>query len=536
MSALQKIVLINFLIFNIILHSSICRADTSIAGFHEFEGMIIDSIVIDNRNIYDTKQNKYDKFLFQTANKLHITTQKKIIRREILLQIGKPFSGLLAEETERILRDRLVLYDAWIEKEIYENDKLLIRIVTIDRWSLSAGVDASFEGNVKKFKIGALEKNLLGQNKLISFHYISQSDDDNYNDASLSEKRLFGYKLMGHVSMSSNPLHTFKRAIFERPYFDLNQRFGFFLSTNSNEGRVDYYENDSLVAQSTFKGNNTVADIFYRIGSYKTKYFMSLSHAYNIETNNTSQVLSVDVQDSLFHTTKIGFSYSKFEYEKLYNIDGFNFTEDFNKGLQLSVNYSVAYSPLLDKSIYNLFSVYMRKNILLKNSLFTMQFQYKDWTNRSDNIRKSHTFNLKYFNQSYHNITFAVNAEIRSDVSKKVFDLVSLGGTSGMRGVDKFFLTGDTKYLLNTELRLLPQLEILSFNFGGVIFSDIAKILRSEEDFQTAKTYSSFGVGLRIAFDKSTKNILRIDFAHSGANGWQLSFGSGQYFNAASGL
>ncbi len=272
-----------------------------------YEGKIVDSIVIENRNIYDTKQKEYNKFIFKSANKLHIKTQKKVIAREVLLKKGEPYSELLAEETARILRQRFILYDAWTEKEIYNNNKLLVRIITIDRWSLSTGLDVRNEGNETKIKIGVSEKNLFGQNRLFSFHYISQSDDDNYTDMSFVDRRLLGKKYMGSVSLSSNPLNKTTVLNFSRPFYDLKQQFGFVTTTIFKKGRVDYYADESLFAQSFYHGNKTESEIFYRIGSYQTKYLMRLKYTYNYEKNNAEIVSFEQAQDSLYHGVTIGF-------------------------------------------------------------------------------------------------------------------------------------------------------------------------------------------------------------------------------------
>ncbi len=498
-----------------------------------FEGKTVDSIVIENRNIYDTNQKEYDNFIFNAANKFHITTQKRIIAREVLLKKGEPYSVDLAEETARILRRRLILFDAWLENEIYDENKLLIRVVTIDRWSLAIGAELKREGNVHTLKIGALEKNLFGQNRLISFHYINQSDDDSYTDASFVETRLFGEKLKSEVKYSTNPKDNFKSFSFEKPFYDLNQRFGFGLQVRLQEGRIDYYSNDSITAQTFFKGDKTESQLFYRFGSYSTKFLTLIQYTYNYEKNSPEVIDSTIAQDSLYHALTTVFEYAHYDYKKKINIDGFNYTEDFNNGIRARIELQKAYNYKENNNVYDFYGVRLLKNFITENSLFSWQYLYRRWYNGSVNLRNKSILNIKYYNQSVKSITFAGNFEYQEDASVQSFDLVKLGGTTGVRGADKYFLTGDKRIVLNSEIRFLPNISFLSLNIGGLIFSDFGNIVQETESLSLSNTYLSYGAGLRLAFDKSSKNVLRIDFAYSRFNGWQISFGSGQYFNAS---
>ena len=109
-------------------------------GTRAFDGTIIDSIVIEPRNIYNTTEPRYDRWVFRVANTLHYVTRQKVIRRELLFRKGDPFSLEIAEEIGRNLRTRLALNDAWVAPEVLPNGHLLVRVVTVDKWSLVGGV------------------------------------------------------------------------------------------------------------------------------------------------------------------------------------------------------------------------------------------------------------------------------------------------------------------------------------------------------------------------------------------------------------
>ncbi|MFC1475330.1 hypothetical protein ACFLQG_01655, partial [Candidatus Zixiibacteriota bacterium] len=96
-----------------------------------YQGLIIDSIIIDNRNVYDTDSPAYDNYLFKLGNKLHIKTKQQIISEEILFNVGDKFTKIAAEETTRNLRNRLSLYNAWLEIIVNPENRLIIKVVTV---------------------------------------------------------------------------------------------------------------------------------------------------------------------------------------------------------------------------------------------------------------------------------------------------------------------------------------------------------------------------------------------------------------------
>jgi len=136
------------------------------ANLEEFEGLEIDSVVIDNHNIYDVNDKEYDNIIFKTANKLHYKTRKHIILKELLFKAGDSLSCELIEESERNLRNRLALFNAWIEVEKMENDHLLIKVITIDQWSIAGGLDFERDGNETEYRLWGEEKNFLVETSL----------------------------------------------------------------------------------------------------------------------------------------------------------------------------------------------------------------------------------------------------------------------------------------------------------------------------------------------------------------------------------
>ena len=106
-------------------------------------GPLIDSIHIENGEIFAEDSSKYDLWIFQLANRLHIKTKKYVIRRELLLKEGDPFSRRLADETERNLRALPFLWDARVNLRQSPKGKNVLEVSTADSWTLLGGISIS---------------------------------------------------------------------------------------------------------------------------------------------------------------------------------------------------------------------------------------------------------------------------------------------------------------------------------------------------------------------------------------------------------
>src|SRR5262245_61498357 len=95
---------------------------------------IIDTVIIDNRNIFDGDDASPD-WVANLANKLHMRTRASVIRRRLLLNRGDPFDLARMEESERALRNLGVFRAVRVDAVRQARDRLALRAVTADGWS-----------------------------------------------------------------------------------------------------------------------------------------------------------------------------------------------------------------------------------------------------------------------------------------------------------------------------------------------------------------------------------------------------------------
>ncbi|MEW6412934.1 MAG: hypothetical protein AB1483_10765 [Candidatus Zixiibacteriota bacterium] len=522
-------------------------ADRPLEGtdYSSFDGVLIDSVVIDNRNVYNTDEESYSHFIFKLANKLHITTRKYIIERELLLGEGDPYSAVLAEESARNIRNGLNVYDAWIEPVTLPDGSLLLRVVTVDQWSFSGGVNYSREGNETRWQIGVEEKNFLGNNQFLSLYYYSQSDDDDYVESKFFENRLLGKPYQVGLTFSNNPVAEVQSLSFGRPFYDLGQHTAFSGVLSAYSGRRDVYNDSIRIGESYVDGDQFDASYAYRLGDHSRKLRLQVNYQYRYERNSEQTIFSTAPEDSLlarsnfaddslFHYVGLEAKASKFDYVKMRKIDGFAYTEDFIVGYFAQAEYGRAFNSDFKLHQYDLARFMISRYTADGSNLLRLDYVHYLWFYTDKQLRHMAQFIGRYYRRVNGVVTLALNVSYLSDWDASGRNNLILGGNTGIRGYDKYFKTGNRRAVLNVESRFFTNIKILSALFGAVAFADFGNVWKDDEEISLKGMHSSVGVGLRIGFEKSTKNIVRIDLAFSDQNQWELSIGTHQYFQAQS--
>src|SRR5687768_10371602 len=82
--------------------------------FDNLEGKQIRNIQFNSLSIFDKDNPKETNALYMTLNKLHINTRPHVIRAQLLFREGEPLNVKKMQESERILRKRSYLTNAYI--------------------------------------------------------------------------------------------------------------------------------------------------------------------------------------------------------------------------------------------------------------------------------------------------------------------------------------------------------------------------------------------------------------------------------------
>jgi hypothetical protein len=496
------------------------------------EGIIIDSLEIDNREIYDTSDPRFDNFIFKAANRLHIVTKATIIRRELLLAVGEPFSTLRAEETARNLRSQCRLVDAWIETVRLPNNHLLVRVVTTDQWSLVGGPELSREGNRNIYKLGFEERNLLGYNQLLAFDWVVQEGDDNYIHGRFQDHRFFGNSFKLSLEHNTDPRSELTQLSISRPYYSLDQNLAVSATISRSGGRRDVYSDSVRIGYWHSRADQFELIGEIRTGSRYTKFAFGTAYTYHADQVDERAGLGVDFPvDSIFHLPALLLKGTHTDFLRVRRINSFSLLEDLAAVSGVEILAGRAFNPDFKSHAYDVLDLTGKIGQGVSNNLLLASHQQTYWLKGGKQLRSRGVTTIRYYNNSFSFLTVAMRALYRTDFYHSSVPPISLGGTSGLRGFDEFALTGDRAGILNLETRWFPGVDILSTLLGGVVFADFGRTWKKDEPFSLRDMQYALGVGLRISLEQATRSeIIRIDCSVRKDGTVQLAFSSGQYF------
>ena len=131
----------------------------------------VDTIVVDNRNIFD-RANDGPGFVARVANAVHIRTRAAVIRRSLLVSPGDPYDSARVAESERALRALGVFRFVRVDTtRLGGGGGLALRVVTADGWSSKPQANYSTAGGDETWEVGFVEENFLGTASQLGVSY-----------------------------------------------------------------------------------------------------------------------------------------------------------------------------------------------------------------------------------------------------------------------------------------------------------------------------------------------------------------------------
>lgn len=514
---------------------SYCLCHSARADNDGADGVLIDSVVIENGDIFDLNLPKNRNWLFKLTNKLHVTTRKHVIKRELLVSKGDIFSKKLADESERNLRSLPYLWDARIEMIKSDSGSNLMKVTTSDRWTLAGGPTFNRSSGRTIYQLGFEELNFLGYGQRISFDYFIREFDENYTRASFYERRLFGTRYGLSAYYNGDPEIGKTGISIAKPLFSLNSKFGYSISYNDINRLDKYYSSDSLFAQNRYAGRLLGFSAVYRFGTYENK--VSIGLAYSYKDIKISERLILPAYsfgfpiDSIYSNYTLSLSASNFKYIKTIRINRMSRLEDIYLGRDVGLSSGFAFDARTKNRLYRTMSFSGGISDKFGSNLIFLKFSRTFWYDGGIDYRKTTNLSIRYYNRTISWLTPVLMALYAEDWRRDGQETLYLGGDSGLRGYPRYYTEGEKLFRVNIENRIFTGIKLLSVEFGITQFLDFGQTWSDGERFELRHNLWTVGAGIRIGTERvSNAEMIRIDFAYAGKiKDWTISFGIGQY-------
>nr|MBN2277686.1 hypothetical protein [candidate division Zixibacteria bacterium] len=499
-------------------------------------GPLIDTIIIENNNIFDTDLPRYDTWIYRWANKLHIYTRSYVVSREVLQKPGEPFSRELADETERNLRALRFISTASVEFGIDPSGRNIMRVVTTDVWTLTGGFSVHRNSGEVTYQLALKETNLLGTGQYIDMNYFFRDFDEDYAHLTFSERRLFGTRHYLELFYDESPAVGLKALFFGKPFYSLNSRFQYQLYLADINRRDDFYSGGKIIGQDDVSGSEITAHANYRFGNYSQKVTAGMEISYQDTRISNRRLYEENLNfafpsDSVFWKIEPSAVIGNYHYVKTKRINEIDNIEDIALITSASVGYGWVIDAGSGHKLLNHINISNRYSAKPGCNYFFMTFDWDWWLDGPVDFRKRQHYSILYYNNRLPWLTIMMRGSYTRDWRQDDSRALYLGENNGVRGYNKNFQDGDRRFVFTLENRFFSGLEVFTTHLGVVQFFDMGQSWSSGDEFQVHNMLWSVGAGLRLGVAKfSGSKVVRVDFAYAGrTKSWQVSFGVGQY-------
>jgi len=488
----------------------------------ERTGVRVGVIDITVEDIFDPDKPGESAAPYRLANDLHYATRDQAIRSQLLFQESEVFSSQKIEETERLLRGRRYLYDAWIEPVCYHpaQQTVDLNVRVRDVWSLNPGIHFSRKGGANAGGFQLQDEDFLGRGELVSVSWSRNVDRDSlllrYDDP-----QLLGSWWRGRVAYSDNSDGRYGELAVGRPFYSLDTRWA--AGTQFAAGdRVDtrYQRGHELDRYGEHVGQFEV--YAGRSGGlhdgWTRRSLAGIRYESSEFTVLDDEALAATLpQDRKLVYPWVGVEWLEDDFVRAHNQDQLARTEDLKFGKTLRAELGLA-SPAwgADRTAAILA---LRGDGAVRlgdaQSLFYGGSLGGRWETDGfrDGLLKA---DARYYRRQTPQALFFAGATAALAEHPDLDHQLLLGGDSGLRGYPLRYQSGTGSFLITAEERLFTGwFPFRLFNVGAAAFADAGRTWgRDVAGEEPLGWLADAGVGLRIGNTRTgLGNVLHIDLA-----------------------
>lgn len=473
-----------------------------------FAGKTIGEISIDRRPIFDADGN----WLERAANKTHMLTRERVIRRDLLFRTGEQLDPQTIIRNKQLLRSRSYLSDVDISVVPDPVDTTCVNIVitTRDSWTISVDGGLHSEGRTT---VGVYDANIFGTGNLLRINTNFNREDFSYGG------NLVEYEI-------PNVLGTFYTADFAggRDFYNstlsLGLRKEFLRPTDYEIGLTygDIREKRYMIEQDTsllvkqrdldvWGGYShlipALRSSFYVTGRYNYRRVSerpAVSADYNPILHDQDALLAgVGLYRERFYTANMVYGFGLREYlatgYKAELVSGYVWGE-FRDAMYLGISYVTGgFRPV----------GYLMGGLTLGSYIDTGSGMWRQsavdvdlrWFSNLFMLRRSRI--RQFLSLNY---TQGWNRLSGSDESIRFTD------ENGLQAL-KEHVIGTNRMILNTETVLFSPYHPLGFRIAFFGFADFGLIGYSPNIFKN-EFYTSLGIGVRLRNERLVFNTIQI--------------------------
>lgn len=473
-----------------------------------FAGKTIGEISIDRRPIFDADGN----WLERAANKTHMLTRERVIRRDLLFRTGEQLDPQTIIRNKQLLRSRSYLSDVDISMvpDPVDTTCVNIAITTRDSWTISVDGGLHSEGRTT---VGVYDANIFGTGNLLRINTNFNREDFSYG-GNLVEYEIpnvlgsfYTADFAGGRDFYNSTLSLGLRKEFLRPTdYEIGLTYG-----DIREKRYMIEQDTSLLVKQrdldAWGGYShlipALRSSFYVTGRYNYRRVSerpAVSADYNPILHDQDALLAgVGLYRERFYTANMVYGFGLREYlatgYKAELVSGYVWGE-FRDAMYLGISYMTGGFRSMG---------YLMGGLTLGSYIDTGSGMWRQsavdvdlrWFSNLFMLRRSRI--RQFLSLNY---TQGWNRLSGSDESIRFTD------ENGLQAL-KEHVIGTNRMILNTETVLFSPYHPLGFRIAFFGFADFGLIGYSPNIFKN-EFYTSLGIGVRLRNERLVFNTIQI--------------------------
>ena len=508
--------------------------------FDHLQGKTIRQIHYNTMDVFDPDDPDENNSLYMFLNKLHVNTRPRVIEAQLTFAEGEKLDIKHIQESERILRRRPYLTNAFIIPVVECADQVEIMVVTQDSWALEPqfSVSKESEGTTSGFAIS--DGNILGTGNSLTVGY-EQNNERNLISYDFRNPHIFNSQIATKLYYADTSDGRDIIVDVSHPFYSLETPWsaGFYTQDVTLDEAIRHMDEEINEFQYQSKNNQVFFGIATDIQKTHTqRWLVGFSNEEDdfFPTENTLQSLP---QPRKAVYPWVEYQYLENRYGVFKNVNQIQRPEDIALGHNLSirigyggtafdneddvVRYIGKYSYILDFDLRHIFE-----------TTLTVDGRHHNHLQNSDSAVASVNFAYNYFEDEKRRWYMGVVYNIGQDLAQ--YEELTIGDMTGLRGYPTDFQRGEKSYVFTVERRYFSDWHIFNLlRVGAVAFFDVGKAWGLEQ-YGYSPTLSNVGFGLRLSSSKvRIGNVVHVDIAtptsaKDGVDKYQLTIGAQQKF------
>ncbi|MEN0038649.1 MAG: hypothetical protein AAGC78_16345 [Cellvibrio sp.] len=508
--------------------------------FDGLEGKTVRHIEYNTKSVFDPDDPDENNGLYMFLNKLHVNTRPSVIRTQLLFREGDKFNQQKVEESERILRTRPYLSNAYILPKKICADQVDIVVITQDSWALEPQVSVSKESQGTESGFAISDGNIMGTGTEFTIGY-EQNNDRNLISYDISNPHIFNSQISTRVYYADTSDGRDTIVKVEHPFYSLETPWatGFYTQDVTQELRIRHQDEEI----NRFRHQSMFNEVYIGMATdvqdtHTQRWIVGIS---NEEDNffEMNEILQPVPQARKTAYPWIEYQYLENRFGVFKNLNQIQRAEDVAIGQNFSLRLGYAGTGFDNPDDVTRF-IGKYTNIIglgeehIMEAGVNIDGRHHSKLEQANSTVLGVNFSYNYFADEKNRWYMGFQYEVGQDLAQ--YEELTVGDITGLRGYPSDYQRGDERYVFTVERRYFSDIHIFNIlRVGAVAFFDVGKAWGLEQ-YGESPTLADVGFGLRLSSTKvRIGNVVHIDVAtpltaREGLGEYQLTIGAQKKF------